>query len=320
MKQTICTFFLLTAISFSACRKNEAQPDIKQYDDAQIQNYIKVNGITGMVKAADTTGIYYKIILPGAGKQLDFPDKVSFVFSLKSFDGKYVSADTINNHYDNYVGHVLNDNLPIGLQLAIPSIIKYRGASVRLLIPSHLAYGVSGYGSGSNLNVNTKILGNQCLDYYVHLMGNTVTDNQSTYDDMVIQNYLKANSLTGYTKIKSQLDTTLSPTYYYYQILTPAPSLADPITDLSTITATYTGSLLNGYIFDGSFNGTNAAVDNIADIVPDGLVEAFENYAAAGTKISIIMPSRLAYGEASLSGVPPNSCMRFTWAISAVTP
>src|SRR6185437_11994742 len=100
------------------------------------------------------------------------------------------------------------------------------------LIPSHLAYGSRGYGTGSNQNLNSKIAGNQCLDYYVHIMGNTKTDNQSTYDDLVIQNYMKANNLTGFTPVQSKLDTTiLSPTTYYYKILTPGTNLTDPITD-----------------------------------------------------------------------------------------
>jgi len=315
MKQTIFTLFFLSAISLTSCRKNGDQPDIKIYDDTQIQHYIKANGITGMTKANDTSGIYYKIILPGSGKALDFPDKISFVFSLKSFDGKYTSADTINNHYEDYLGHISNDALPIGLELGIKNIAKYRGASVRLLIPSHLAYGKTGYGTGSNQTTNTKIAGNQCLDYYVHVIGDQVA-----YDDMVIQNFLKANNLTGYTRVKSTLDTTATPSYYYYQILTPGANPPNPITENSTITATYTGQLLNGSIFDGANNGTNVATFNIADFVPDALVEAFENYATAGTKISVIMPSRLGYGETSQTGMPANSCLRFTWQIITVTP
>jgi FKBP-type peptidyl-prolyl cis-trans isomerase FkpA len=317
MKQTIFTLFLLSAISLTSCRKNGTQPDIKQYDDTQIQNYIKANGITGMTKANDTTGVYYKIILPGSGKALDFPDRISFVFSLKSFDGKYTSVDTINNHMEDYVGHITNDKLPLGLELAIVNVLKYRGASMRLLIPSHLAYGVGGYGTGSSQNVNTKIAGNQCLDYYVHIIGDQVA-----YDETVIQNYLKANNLTGYTRVKSILDTTATPTYYYYQILTPGTGQVDPITENSTITANYTGLLFNGYVFDGGYNGTTIATDNITDVVPDALVEAFENYvpAGAGTKISVIMPSRLGYGEGAQTGIPANSCLRFTWVILSVTP
>jgi FKBP-type peptidyl-prolyl cis-trans isomerase FkpA len=142
----------------------------------------------------------------------------------------------------------------------------------------------------------------------VHIMGNTPTDNQATYDDLVIRNYMTANGLTGYTKTKSGL---------YYSILTPATS-SNPITVNSTITCTYTGQLLDGIIFDGNYNGTNIATLPLASLVA-GVQEGFINYASAGTKISLLIPSGLAYGE-SPSSVPINSCLRFTFQIITVSP
>jgi FKBP-type peptidyl-prolyl cis-trans isomerase FkpA len=49
--------------------------------------------------ATGTTGMYYKIISQGTGASLEYSDKVSLVFTVKSFDGKYTSADTIINHF-----------------------------------------------------------------------------------------------------------------------------------------------------------------------------------------------------------------------------
>ena len=61
--------------------------------------------------------------------------------------------------------------LPKGLQIAIHNLIKYKGTRARVLIPSRLAYGVNGYPeAGSASNVNTRIAGNQCLDYYVNVV------------------------------------------------------------------------------------------------------------------------------------------------------
>jgi len=269
--------------------------------------------------SGDTTGMYYQIINPGDSvyngtpiPRLDFPDKIAFVFSLRSFDGKYVQSDTIANHYDDYLGHITSNRLPAGLQLAIYNILKHRGGSMRLLIPSHLAYGVSGYGSGSILNTNTRIAGNQCLDYYVHVIGNIPTDNQATYDDLVIRNYMQANGLTGYTKVQS---TTLPGNYYYYKIITPGTG-ATQITDNSTITYTATGQLFNATIFDNE-NATAGSTQPVFGFVP-GVKEALENFATTDTKISILMPSVLGYGEVPNGSIPPNSCLRFTFVISAV--
>src|SRR6202012_1932971 len=121
MKQTIFTLLLISAIGLVSCRKHDNQPNIKQYDDEQIKNYIAANNITGMQKdtvGGDTSGIYYKIILPGKSDvPLGYPDNVSFVFTLRSFDGLYSSLDTIENHYQGYVGHIATDALPQGLEL-----------------------------------------------------------------------------------------------------------------------------------------------------------------------------------------------------------
>jgi hypothetical protein len=43
------------------------------------------------------------------------------------------------------------------------NLLKHKGASMRLLVPSRLAYGKTGYGSGSVTNVNSRIAGNQSL-------------------------------------------------------------------------------------------------------------------------------------------------------------
>ena len=335
MKQTTFTFLLLSVICLMSCRKDKNEPDIKQYDQTQIENYIKANGLTGFVRdttGGDTTGIYYKVIMPGSGTPLQYTDKVKMVYTVKTFDDAYSSLDTINNHYDDYLGHLYSNRLStstaqigintIGLQTAVHNSLKYPGASIRVLIPSHLSYGLSGYGSGSSQVANNKIKGNECIDYTIHVIGNTpynATTNTpsdiAVYDDMVINNYLKANSLTGYTKVQS---TLLPGNYYYYKVLTPGTG-DNPITVNSTVTTTYTGQLFNAYIFDGLHNGTNPASFDINGLI-EGAQEALINYAVVGTDISLMIPSSLAYGDAGQTGIPPFSCLRFTFIITATTP
>jgi FKBP-type peptidyl-prolyl cis-trans isomerase FkpA len=299
MKQKIFTLLLISAIGLVSCRKDKIEQNINQYDDSQIQSYISANGITGMQKDAsplDSPGIYYKIIMPGdvASTPLDYPDEVSFVFTVRSLDGKYTAIDTIQNHHEDFLGHLTNDALPYGLQIALRNIVKYKGASARLMIPSHLAYGVSGYGTGSSQNANTKIAGNQSLDYYVHII-----ENYSTYD---------------------RKESTLLPgNFYYYKILTPGTG-ASPITSASSFTATYTGSLLNGTVFDGGFNGTNVSGPLIVTSLVQGVQEALENNVVVGTKISMIIPSTLGYGNTTSGSIPVNSVLRFTFIIVSVTP
>ncbi|WP_183579297.1 FKBP-type peptidyl-prolyl cis-trans isomerase [Mucilaginibacter sp. X5P1] len=316
MKQTLFTLLLLSTIGLVSCKKTGTQPNIKQYDETQIQNYISANGISGMIKdtvGQDTTGIYYKILTSPKTVTTIIGDtsKISFVFTLKSFDGKYSSTDTIQNHYDGYVGHITLDALPLGLRLAILNNLKYRGYSMRILIPSHLAYGLYGYGSGSIENTSSRIAGNQCLDYYVHVINNVngpVPDNQATYDDQTIQQYMKHENFTDYIKTSTGL---------YYKIITPGTG-AKIINQNSTIESTYTGMLLNNIQFDSANNGADSVSLEVPDLIK-GMQEGL-THATTGTLISMIIPSGLAYAETATTGVPVNSCLRFEFQVIDVTP
>ena len=312
MKQTIFTFLLLSVLSFTSCKKDKVYPNIKQIDQQQILNYISAHNLTGFVRdtvGGDTTGIYYKIIAPGSGPALTYSTQIAMVYTVQTFDGTYTSGDTISNHYYDYLGHVYLAHLPLGLQTAIINDLKNNGGRMRVLIPSHLSYGLAGTGSGSSQVANNRIAGNECLDYYVNLVNNF-----PVYDDMVIQNYMKDSSLTGYTKVQSQL---YPGNYYYYKILTPGTG-TDYITINSTVTTTYTGQLFDANQF-GQYNVAGGTAENIADLVP-GVQEGLERFALMNTKISLLLPSTLGYGFTPPSTVLPFSCLRFTFIIDAVTP
>jgi FKBP-type peptidyl-prolyl cis-trans isomerase len=314
MRKTIYPFLaiLVTGIilvtGLPSCRKDKIQLSIKQYDSVQIQNYIASRGLTGFMKdttGGDTSGIYYKIIIPGSGTPIKYSDKLPFVYSEQTFDGTYALTDTISQHYYDFVGHLQNNGYPLGLQTAVHNLLVYPNASMRVLIPSHLAYGTLGTGSGSSQIANSKIAGNQCLDVYVHAIKNF-----GAYDNMVIQNYMKANNLTGYS---------MTPDSVYYKVETQGTG-TDSIRVYSSFTCTYTGQLLDGNIFDGSHNGTNTVNFPVLGFATPGNTEVLEKYAVAGTLISILLPSKQAYGLSAPSGIPAFSCMRFSWNIISVAP
>lgn len=306
MKRILFTLVLLFAIGLSACKKNGAQPDIKAYDQQQIQNYIAANGLTGMQEAQDTTGIWYKIISPGTGKPEDtlgYPTYISYVYTQKSFDNKYILTDTIADHFYGNLGHTA----PVGLMLALHNIAKYKGCKIRLLIPSHIAYGVNGAGQGSSTVTNGRIAGNQCLDYTI----NVISD-QVAYDQMVIANYMAANNLTGYTKTADGL---------WYKITT-APTGTDKIGINSDITLNYTGQMLNGTVFDNLYATTATNFGDISTLVT-GFQEGLMILGKSNGSISMIIPSSIGYGTTSTGAanttIPANSCLRFDVTVTTVT-
>ena len=312
MKKTIFTLLLFSAIGLLSCRKNTVFPNISQQDTQQILSYISANGITGMRRdttSGDTSGIYYEPILPGiAGTSYKYSDSVAFVYTERSFDGNYIFPDTTINHYDDFTGHISINSLPYGLQLVIYDVLK-RGGSMRVLVPSHLAYGVNGFGSGSSQNANTRIAGNQCMDFYIHSIVN-----EPAYDDLVIRNFMAQNGYAGWQRTADGL---------WYIVHTPGIG-NDLITNNTTVTMTYTADQLNGIIFDqyNSLDGSGTAFD-IPDL-PPGEVEGLEKFATTGTYLGLLVPSQLAYATHTASGnaglLPANSVLHYEIRVVSVSP
>lgn len=313
MRKILYPFLIVFAIGviitgLPSCRKDRVELTIKQYDSVQIQQYIAAHGLTGFKKdttGGDTSGIWYKITLPGYGKPIQYSDKLPFVYTERTFDGTYALTDTISQHFYDFVGHLQADGYPLGIQTAIHNLLVYPNAAMEVLIPSHLAFGVNGKGSGSSSVANNRIAGNQCMDWYIHAVNSF-----GPYDDMVIKTYMRDSSLTGYTETADSV---------YYKVLTPGTS-TDTMRTYSSFTATYTGQLLDATIFDGSHNGTNTLTSPVASFATPGNEEVLLKVGVPGAKVSLIIPSKQAYGLNAPAGIPPFAPLRFTWQIISVSP
>ncbi len=72
----------------------------------------------------------------------------------------------------------------------------------------------------------------------------------------------------------------------------------------------YEGTLINGKIFDSSYENGRPSIIKLQDVIP-GWREAFKMSAVGGV-MEIIVPSELAYGVHTLQGkIPPNSTLVF---------
>jgi FKBP-type peptidyl-prolyl cis-trans isomerase FkpA len=319
MKQIYFALILLLSMGVASCRKSGNDVDIKTYDQQQIDAYIKANNLTNMkrdVTDGDTSGIYYEILSQGygAGNELNYETPVSLVYSIKSLDGSYVTSDTILNHSYNFVG----TSTPKGLMIALHNLAKFKGTRAKFLIPSRLAYGQSGSGTGPG-----RLPGNQSLEYYVN-----VINNQNLYDDQVISKYLAANNLVGYTRIPSGEYEGL-----YYKI-TKQGTGTEPIKLTSTVAMQYTGRLINGpylnqTIFDQANTETGTTFSPGGSLSLENTVAGFAGgvqKATAGAQLSLFIPSKLGYGTGSrtdqttgLVSIPANSILHFEMNILTVT-
>jgi FKBP-type peptidyl-prolyl cis-trans isomerase len=319
MKNILYTLTILLAIGLSSCKKSNNELSIKQFDDSQIQAYIAQNGLTAMKRdtsGGDTTGIYYQILNVGTGPVVDYPDKVSYVYSYHTFDNEYSSTDTIVNHTNTFLGHVS----PNAIQLSIKNIMKRKGTKVRLLIPSRLAFGINGYFSGA-IHIN----GNECLDYTVNLVDQDYDavkkiNYQSKYDSISIQKYISANGLSGYLPDKNSLGQNTG--VYYKETTTGTGTVT--ITPTSLLGLQYTGYLFNGTVFDSATttDGTAALTQPLLNFIK-GWQLGLPHTKSGGT-ISLLIPSAMAYGDAGASSnygqsIPAFSCLRFDITVVSVT-
>ncbi|TZF81860.1 hypothetical protein FW774_17575 [Pedobacter sp. BS3] len=278
----------LGLLAFSSCKKE--YESIEQYDERQIQSYIKANNLTGMTPYNDT-GIYSKIITPGTGSEMDYTEQVPLVYTMKTLDGSYSSTDTIVNHYGNYLGYFGIT----GLREGVKEVLKNRGGEIRLLIPSRLAYGRNGSGS---------IPGNASLDVTVKALDIAGLDE---YEDQMIKKYMDANGLTSsYTKTADGI---------YYRVVEMGSG--SPITADSVITATYVGKLLNGTYFDGSATASSTLTSYTLNTLADCWVNILP-LVKEGSTVRFISPSKYGYGLTGSGAVPAFSPLYFDVKVTDV--
>lgn len=284
-KYALPGFLLLSIIV--ACQKEYETIDV--VDDRNVTEYIQQNKLN-MLEYQDT-GVYYQVVSPGTGTEVEYSERLPLIFTMRSLDGKYVSADTfsLGNRYYNYLGYFT----PEAVRVGIKEVLKNRSGTLRMIIPSRLAFGRNGVGN---------IPGNASLDLVVKVLDTT---KMAAYDDFTIKKYLDVNALSGFTKTSSGL---------YYKIA-DAGSLS-PITVDSTVSAEYTGKLLNGVVFDKAVAGSPATF-SLSGVIK-GWKEAIPLLKQGGT-IRMILPSALAYGfEGSSGSIPPFSCLDFNVKITDV--
>ncbi|MBC7586842.1 MAG: FKBP-type peptidyl-prolyl cis-trans isomerase, partial [Chitinophagaceae bacterium] len=138
MKKPLLIIFLAT-ILFSSCIKNDKGCTPQ---DASIEKPAMVAFCTsyGITYTEHNSGILYQITNPGTGIAPTVSSKIYITYS-----GKLLNGTVFDSQSDPAkTGWVLN-SLIDGWKIGIPLIKK--GGSIKLVIPSYLAYSCNGSGS-----------------------------------------------------------------------------------------------------------------------------------------------------------------------------
>lgn len=268
-------------VLLSSCEKE--YESIEAVDQRKIEEYISKNNLQNV--EPDGTGAYYQVIEQGTGDFLKNTDLVFYNFDIQSLTGVvYQSASAISNN-GTYVGYVTSPAVFRPVMLKVK-----RGAKVKLIIPSYLAFGKNGNG---NIPSNEVIISNLTIF-------NEAT--QAELDDNRIKAFLTVNNIPA---IKHDSGV-------YYQEITPGTG-TETIDEHSTLVVKYSGRLLDGTQFD---SGDSFSTKLSEVILGWGkVIPLFK----AGAKIRIFIPSGLGYGTSGSGAIPINAVLDFTIDITSVT-
>ncbi|HNY85158.1 MAG TPA: FKBP-type peptidyl-prolyl cis-trans isomerase [Candidatus Hydrogenedentes bacterium] len=92
-----------------------------------------------------------------------------------------------------------------------------------------------------------------------------------------------------------------------YEVLTEGTGPMPKATD--TVSVHYKGSLLDGTVFDSSYDRGEPANFKVNGLIP-GWVEALQ-LMKVGSKYKLYIPSELGYGERGVGEIPPNATLVF---------
>jgi FKBP-type peptidyl-prolyl cis-trans isomerase FkpA len=278
-------------IFLGSCTKE--YDSIETTDDAKIQQYIRANNLE-VVK--DSTGFYYQVVTPGTGENFKNTDSVLYHATLKSLlNGTTYYTDPANGNFGTLVGYANNFN---GTNIAAirTSILALKpGGTVRILLPSYLAFGKNGF---STINIPS----NEVIDLTI----STVPEKtQTELDDRLIREFIAAKGIAGMTK---------GPGGTYYVINAPG-DITKPINRGSTVTAAYTGRLLDGTVFD------SGSVADSTSLSLNAVIPAWRKtipLVNKGGKLRILVPSAEGYGAGGSSPIPGNAVLDFDIEVTDV--
>ncbi|TKC13212.1 hypothetical protein FA048_06290 [Pedobacter polaris] len=280
-KITLYTVALLGMIVLlNSCKKE--YESIESIDDAKIQAYIKQNNLT-MTK--DPSGFYYQVLDPGTGTVVLNKDSIFFNLNVQSLSGTSYYTTAQYSNEGTYLGYMV----PPPYRIALNGI--KRGGKVRVILPSHLAYGKNGSGA---------IPSNEIISSTLTIYPEA---SQIDIDDKLIRDFLAAKGITA----------TKSPSRVYYQVLTVGTGISVDIA--STITVKYAGRLLNGSVFDQSVG------DATLQSPLSSLIKGWKVLLGMqkGAKVRIFIPSDLGYGLAAQTSIPASSVLDFDIELVDVT-
>ena len=127
----------------------------------------------------------------------------------------------------------------------------------------------------------------------------------------------QAESSTFFTDLKKKPGVIALPDGLCYEIITPGEGPAPKPEE--TVKVHYTGSLVDGTVFDSSEQHGGEPVEFVLEHVIPGWTEGLQKISKGG-KIKLYVPAALAYGDEGRPGIPPASTLIFEVELLDIKP
>jgi FKBP-type peptidyl-prolyl cis-trans isomerase FkpA len=232
------------------------------------------------------SGIWFVMTQAGSGAK---PSPKATVTA--HYEGRLLNGDKFDASYDRGQPFTTTlDRVIAGWREAIPTLQK--GGKGTFFIPSALAYGERGAGT---IPANSILVFDiELLDFEEPLSA----DGQTKKDQALITKYLADNNIKA--------EKTASGLWY---VITTKGNGESP-TVASTVKTHYKGTLLDGKVFDSSYDRNQPLEFPLGQVIA-GWQEAIPMLSKGG-KGTFFIPSALGYGTRGAGGViPPNAVLIF---------
>jgi len=256
---------------------------LQQAEQNILNNYLKTNNIT--TKPTES-GLYFENIKPGVGPLAKDGDLVTVNFAIKLLDGTEIfSTQSSGEPVVFELGKPFDTE---GMNQAIR--LMKAGGSAHLILPSNLAFGERG-----RANIIPPFTPLIC-DVELLKIQNKAQYNQDKAGEELskIKQYVSGNNIT--------VKPTASGLYYIEQVQGTGPNAKAG----DKVKVWYTGRLFDGTIFDSS-SKRDKAYEFI--LGKGNVIKGWDEGIAmmkVGGKATLIIPSKLAYGEGgSGQKIPP---------------
>jgi FKBP-type peptidyl-prolyl cis-trans isomerase len=125
-----------------------------------------------------------------------------------------------------------------------------------------------------------------------------------------------AQASAYFAKLKEDKDVVELPSGLRYQIM--KPGAGDPPKPSDTVKVNYTGTLIDGTVFDSSDRTGKPLEIQLSNVIA-GWTEGMQKIGKGG-QIMLFVPPQLGYGDDGRPGIPPGSVLVFKVDLLDITP